>query len=194
MSFYLEKPKRKSEEFAGPLDSILIFLGAKPTPFESTASVPLEICVDRLRAMEQRPGWLGYILNRRTIKVDIYRIDNTTCQFRVLKKQGKHLPVLITGNIERLGDSSTLITGSAQSQYLLWQIVLPFAAFLLFFLLFGLIREIPFPISVFFGGWLTFIWGVTVVSSAFDRRAFMDFVEDGLTHPETLGVRKKKIY
>jgi hypothetical protein len=190
MSYYVEKPKRKSDEFEGPLDSLLIFLGAKPTPFETTASVSLDVCLERLGAMEEKPGWIGYLLNRRTITVDIHRIDNATSQFRVMKKQGRHLPIVITGTMERLSDSSTLITGSAQSQYLMLQLILPFAAFVVFFLLFGLIRAIPFPINVFFGAWMTFVLGIAVVSSAFDRRGFIGYVEDTLNAPEMW--RKKK--
>ena len=192
MSSYLEKPNRNENEFQSPLDSLLTFLGARPMRFESTASVSLDACIERLNAMEEKPGWTGYLLNQRTITVEIHRIDDANCQFEAVKKKGRYLPVRVRGHMEHLSNSSTLITGEAQSKYLLWQIVIPLTAFLFFFLLLGLIREIPFPLNVFFGVWAVFIGGITIIASAYDRASFVDYVVDTLNNQESSGKQKRK--
>lgn len=192
MSYYVEKPKRNQNEFQSPLDSLLVFLGARPTRIESTASVSLDTCIERLNAMKEEPGWVRYILNRPTITVDLHRIDDLNCQFEAVKKQGRYLPVVVTGHLERLSDSSTLITGEARSKYLLWQLTIPLTAFLFFFLLLGLIREIPFPLNLFFGVWMVVIGGITIFTAGYDRSHFVDYVEQTIHNRESSEKKKKR--
>jgi len=183
MSYYLEKPKRKNDEFEGPLDSLLMFLGAKATPFEFTSAVSLENCAALLRAKELRRGFTDYLLNRPSINVELFRSDDVSYQFRITKKQGKHLPIVLTGHLERQSATSTLITGEARTRNIFWQMVIPFAVFTVIFLIFGLIREIPYPINLSLIVFMPFVLVLSLVSSAFDRRGFIRFVQGVVSHP-----------
>src|SRR5689334_20692875 len=144
MSYYLDKPKRKNDEFQGPLDSLLMFLGAKPTPFEFTSGMSLELCVALLKAKQQKRDLADFLLARPSIEVNIDQLDDTTCEFRVLRRRGKRLPILVIGKMERESDKSTLISGATQPKHLFWSMVIPFMVFVIFFLIFGLINTIPY--------------------------------------------------
>lgn len=114
MSDYLAKPKRKPKNN----DNRLNWLLTKPTLFEFVATAPLEECATRLRAEEQKLIQLAASLEIASIQVNLYRIDATTYLFGVLSK-GNFACELI-GHLESQSDTVTLITGSAQTQGMLW--------------------------------------------------------------------------
>jgi len=194
MSYYPEKPKRKNDEFAGPLDSLLMFLGAKPTPFEFTSEVSLEECAARLKTTELKRGFVDYLLNRPSIEVEVSQIDDATYQFSITRKQGKKLPIVLTGHLERQADISTLIMGEAQTRHIFWQMVVPFAVFVVFFLIIGLIREVPYPVNLLLIVFMPFVLVLSLVSSAFDRRGFIRFLQEAMSPSEVIDGQRLKKY
>ncbi len=182
MSYYLEKPKRKNDEFQGPIASLLMLLGAKPTPFEFASEVSLEECAARIKATALKRGFVDYLLNRPSIEIEVSQVDDTTYQFRITRKQGRKLPIVVTGHLERQSESSTLITGEARTRNIFWQMVVPYAIFVVFYLLLGLTLKIPYLIT----GLMTLVLALSLVFSAFDRCGFIRFVQEVVSHPEDI--------
>src|SRR5579885_151659 len=143
---YMEKPKRKSKETNSRLNSILTYLGVKPTLIEFTVDASLETCMSRLTSTAQIQTYFGYLLNRVAVEVKLYQTDDGHCRFSLRKYQRRGPEVEIIGHLEQLSTEKTLMTGSVEMQGFLTEIMLATVAIILGVLfLFSLLLSSAFP-------------------------------------------------
>ena len=193
MSNHMQKPKRKSDQSESPLNSILVYLGLRPTPIDFTVSASLETCMARLKEKTQTQEYFGYLLNRASIEVDFYQIDNERCRFRVTKKHYKASSIEMTGSLEQVSDINTRITGSTETVGFLTPITLPIMIIILVvFIIFGFLMVNSFPYIIFFE--LIVMAGLAGITIGVvdDRNRFINFVQQTVTYSENAKPTPKK--
>jgi hypothetical protein len=169
------------------LDAFLIFVGIRPTHFEFIADMPLEQCVALLKNQEHKREFLHSFGQSHATGVDLDQIDESTYKFRLIRKQPEGLPIILTGDVKRLSDASTLIRGVAQSQQLLLQLAIISVMCSALFLGTVFIFETHYPSNIFWGGlelaFFVLIIALTIVMTALDRRWFINYLREAIRQP-----------
>ena len=170
MSYYVETP----------LNSLLVFLGAKSLRFEFTTGTSLNLCIALLNDKERKRGVAGFLLNRSSINVDVNQIDETTYYFRILKMQRSAGHIVVTGYMEQESDTATLIRGSIQTLDLLWRAVVAVLLVALFVAL-GFMTQSPFPENMSLAGFIAFILIINLYFSASERRGLLFLIQKAVS-------------
>jgi len=194
MTFSIEKPKRKINSYQPSSDSILTFLGVRTTPFEFVVDSSLDESKERLESQRKERGFWGWFFGISQITVEVEPIIGGTSEFKLVKKQPKHLDVVIHGSLTQISSHTSVVSGQISSSHT-YLYVFYFVAMVIWIGFFwaSMWAPTPDPFALFVLIWFAFICLLDFWFYKRDRDHVLERFEEAMTAGNFAKPKRKRV-